>query len=677
MTLAFMVRGRGRSLSLPTNSAVPTIAGVNQETQTLTKSAGTWSAYVELEQKWQQAATPFDTWSDISGATATTRVLAAGQVGKKVRVAERVRNGDGWSPYAYSAPTDVVVVASGSALFPATQSISFGAKTRLGHGGHKMAYAGTGTVSITSQKDASNADVTFFTINTAKEIVLAGTYGNAPSAMTNGPYTVVVTDGTDSSTLTIPMVANTFHAAYNAANDTAANHQVNKIIQSTAVAYGDTILLRDGQYGIDPATGLQQFWTIQKTSEFSGTAPTAPYSANFVTIRSETVSGTVGTIGENAVASATFGAKWRKMKFTTTSSFRDQGIRFKHIEFNGIGSGSSNPLFDSASGSTTVNKLQFDHCRFIGSTSDGGTTTSTNGAVLFWMKQTTYNNSFYFLDNYLYNYYNNFVLQGDDLQIIGNVFEKQYNDNKISIKGPTATVGGTFAFNFVKNRGTIAHSDDLQEDMAVVTDANIIPGGFPALNILCNVSSIGNRATGGTGQGAPFMNGWDAVNSTGTPPRTLDARCNNKKIRGNLYSSTQGNGMYVQNVDGLDCQWNTVVSPYDGVGVGDKPSIVLSDCTNRTVGHNIACNSVTASYDDGSSIANIDTAAEALNTSICGFAGPTFGTNLVTLQNMIDAHTPQAGSAAEGKGAIISGVDHIAQTAVWPDAYSYVRPVAN
>ena len=675
MTLSFLIRGRGRSLVLPTNSAVPTISGVSQETQTLTKAAGTWSAYVELEQKWQESASPFSTWSDIASATATTRVLAAGQVGKKVRIAERVKNGDGWSPYAYSAPTDVVVVASGSALFPATQSIGFGAKTRLGHGGHKMAYAGTGTVTITSQKDASTNDVTFFAINSVNEIVLAGTYNNAPSAMTNGPYTVIVTDGTDSSTVTVTMAANTFHAAYNAANDTAALHQVNKIIKSTAVAYGDTILLRDGQYGINPATGLQQFWEIQKTSEFSGTAPTSPYDANFVVIRSETVSGTVGTLGENCVASATFGAKWRKVKFITTSSFRDQGIRFKHIEFNGIGSGSANPLFDSGSGSTTVNKLQFDHNKFIGSTSDGLTTTSSNGAVLFWLKQTTYCNSFYFLDNYVYNYYNNFVLQGDDLQIIGNVFEKLYNDNKITIKGPTASVGGTYAFNFTKNRGTIPHSDDLQEDMSNVSDVNIIVTGFPAINILCNVISMGNRSSGGTPQGAPFMNGWDAINSN--PVRTLDARCNNKVIRGNLYSSTQGNGIYVQNVDGLDCQWNTVVSPYDGIGVGDKPSIVLSDCSDRTVGKNIACNGVSPSYDDGTSIANIDTAAEALNTSICGFAGPTFGTNLVTLQNMIDAHTPAVGSAAEGKGAVISGVDHIAQTAVWPDAFSYVRPTPN
>lgn len=116
----------------------------------------------------------------------------------------------------------LIYIAAPSPL-PATQTIHFGVKTPVGFGGDPMAYAypqnlaQTRWLGITSQKDASNNDVTIFQIDQRQMIVPkngAGAYGSDWSSPGAGPYTVIVAEYTDaaltsptgnSTTITVPI----------------------------------------------------------------------------------------------------------------------------------------------------------------------------------------------------------------------------------------------------------------------------------------------------------------------------------------------------------------------------------------------------------------------------------------------------------------------------------------
>ncbi|WP_445150998.1 hypothetical protein [Baekduia sp. Peel2402] len=101
----------------PVNTGTPGIAGTAKRTFTLTASAGAWTpAGAAYTYQWQR-----DTGSgfaNISGATATTYTLVAGDVAATVRVAVKATNVDG-NTTAYSAPTATVLAATpGSATPP-------------------------------------------------------------------------------------------------------------------------------------------------------------------------------------------------------------------------------------------------------------------------------------------------------------------------------------------------------------------------------------------------------------------------------------------------------------------------------------------------------------------------------------------------------------------------------
>lgn len=61
--------------NMPVNSVLPAITGTKTVGQTLTCSSGTWSKSPSFAYQWLRDGVP------ISGATASTRVLAAGDAG--------------------------------------------------------------------------------------------------------------------------------------------------------------------------------------------------------------------------------------------------------------------------------------------------------------------------------------------------------------------------------------------------------------------------------------------------------------------------------------------------------------------------------------------------------------------------------------------------------------------
>ena len=92
----------------PIATAIPAISGTVQSGQTLTTTDGTWpntdSGYIY---SWHRSSDNGVTWTSIGGATATTYVLVAGDIGYRIRSQVTVMTNAG-STTAYSLPTVAV-----------------------------------------------------------------------------------------------------------------------------------------------------------------------------------------------------------------------------------------------------------------------------------------------------------------------------------------------------------------------------------------------------------------------------------------------------------------------------------------------------------------------------------------------------------------------------------------
>ena len=101
--------GTGPIISAPVNSALPTISGTTTQGQTLTSSTGTWSNIPSsYAYQWKRSGT------NISGATASTYLLALADVGATITVAVTASNAGGAGTAATSAAT-AAIASSGPA----------------------------------------------------------------------------------------------------------------------------------------------------------------------------------------------------------------------------------------------------------------------------------------------------------------------------------------------------------------------------------------------------------------------------------------------------------------------------------------------------------------------------------------------------------------------------------
>ncbi|MNV52472.1 hypothetical protein D3C71_1445680 [compost metagenome] len=97
-------RGADAVSKLPVNSVLPAITGTKTQGQTLTCSSGTWTKSPTYNYQWLRNNVP------IAGATASTRVLAAGDVGGLMSCRVTATNA-GVSATATSAQTTAIVAA--------------------------------------------------------------------------------------------------------------------------------------------------------------------------------------------------------------------------------------------------------------------------------------------------------------------------------------------------------------------------------------------------------------------------------------------------------------------------------------------------------------------------------------------------------------------------------------
>ena len=103
----------------PANTVLPSVAGTTIQGQTLTASAGTWTnSPTGYAHQWQRCDTAGGACSAIAGATGTTLVLTAADVGSRHRVVVTATNAGG-SATATSAPAAVVTAPAPAAQPPA------------------------------------------------------------------------------------------------------------------------------------------------------------------------------------------------------------------------------------------------------------------------------------------------------------------------------------------------------------------------------------------------------------------------------------------------------------------------------------------------------------------------------------------------------------------------------
>ena len=100
----------------PSNTALPAISGSAASGQTLTTTPGTWtsSATPTFTYAWQRCNSTGASCAAISGATATTYVVQAADVGSTLRAQVTATNAQGMAA-ATSAQTAVVTASTGSA----------------------------------------------------------------------------------------------------------------------------------------------------------------------------------------------------------------------------------------------------------------------------------------------------------------------------------------------------------------------------------------------------------------------------------------------------------------------------------------------------------------------------------------------------------------------------------
>src|SRR5206468_1685230 len=102
----------------PSNSALPTLSGTAQQGQTLTAGSGTWSGTTPLSYayQWSRCNSTGGSCALVSGATASSYLLGAADVGSTMRVSVTASNSAGSA--TANVWTGVVAASSSTAVAP-------------------------------------------------------------------------------------------------------------------------------------------------------------------------------------------------------------------------------------------------------------------------------------------------------------------------------------------------------------------------------------------------------------------------------------------------------------------------------------------------------------------------------------------------------------------------------
>jgi hypothetical protein len=139
----------------PVNTAVPAITGTAKDGQTLTSTTGTWTGTTPLTyaRQWRRCDSSGATCTDISGATATTYVLAAADVGQTIRVVLTASNTAGNASATSTATATVTTAAPANTALPAITGTAKEGQLLTASNG---SWTGSATITYTYQWQTCN-----------------------------------------------------------------------------------------------------------------------------------------------------------------------------------------------------------------------------------------------------------------------------------------------------------------------------------------------------------------------------------------------------------------------------------------------------------------------------------------------------------------------------------------
>jgi RHS repeat-associated protein len=140
----------------PANTVLPAITGTAKAGQTLTASTGTWTGTptITYAYQWQDCNTSGGSCSNIIGATSSTYVLAAGDVGNTVRVVVTATNAGGSVSANSAATATVAALAPANTAAPAITGTAKDGQTLTSSTG---TWTGIPTPAYTYQWESCNA----------------------------------------------------------------------------------------------------------------------------------------------------------------------------------------------------------------------------------------------------------------------------------------------------------------------------------------------------------------------------------------------------------------------------------------------------------------------------------------------------------------------------------------
>jgi hypothetical protein len=188
----------------PVNTVAPSLSGTPQDGKALTAAKGTWTgmATITYAYQWQQSSDGGATWSNISGATATTYTPPAGSAGTQVRVVVTATNGDGTEQAP--SPASAVILAN-PPVNTVAPSLSGTAQDGVKLTAAKGTWTGMATITYSYQwQQSSDGGATWNNITGATATTFTPAAGSAGEQV---QVVVTATNGDGSAQATSPASA--------------------------------------------------------------------------------------------------------------------------------------------------------------------------------------------------------------------------------------------------------------------------------------------------------------------------------------------------------------------------------------------------------------------------------------------------------------------------------------
>ena len=534
-----------------------------------------------------------------------------------------------------------------AAYIPPTQTVNFGAKTRLGYGGHDLGVVGGGTPVIALEKDFSNATTTHWRIDAYNRLVPRNgatvTYGNAPPTF-NGPYTLTVTLGGLTSTVTVTLTANTWSARWREDNVadiyTGVGNELSNICFNTSLAGGDIIDLRSGEYN---ASLNAQFRLFKER----------------VAVPTGAVSIATGVVIQSTPA---YGARlWAAQ--IDGATVQNKFVTFKNLTFANTNSGGSPPPM--LAGVTSPKFVRVEACRFwgdlslVGSTAALESTQLCNGIV----STTSGATDWQIVDNDFNVNFRSIHIAGANPVIIGNTFQNNWDDCMQLDNIYNWDISWNTMFNHKAANGDL-HGDFIQMAFTAM-GAGVYVGGPIVGNIMFRGLGTANNYDG---QGIHMGNASElpaGVTFTGV------------RIQGNVYLGSSSTN--VQGLTDPEISFNTFLT--DSGSNYTTPLAVTFTVGEGSTGGFYRYNLLTSTsgVQDGgvfpTKSSNVESIGSLIATYQAMFVDPKLGANNTGVTQFLADWAMKAGGTASAAstgftynaGAVGTGyVNYVTRTASFP-----------